>query len=159
MTGKELLKGCWLFDGLSEEQLGLLGTFCGQMQVAEGSVIFREGEPARYLYVVGEGRVGLEMSVQRPDGGLTRPAVVAVLGPGEAFGWSAVVAPHVMTMAARALEPSVVGLLEGKALREVLGCYRDVGYVVMCNLAKLLARRLNQTREALLYERGWAMVG
>lgn len=158
MTVLASLGQCRLFSGLGEHQLRTLATFAWETEVPEGEVVFREGERARCLYAVVRGRVALAMRVQPPDGGPARLATVATLGPGEAFGWSAIVEPHVMTLTARAVEPSTLLVVEGDTLREVLRRYRDVGYLVMAALARLLGERLGQTRQALIYERGWAWV-
>ena len=120
--------------------------------------IFREGERGRFLYVGGEGRAALEMTVKRPDGGLTRPAPVATIGPGETFGWSAIVEPHILTLSAKAVGPCSLILLDGNELREALNQYRDVGFLVLEGVTLLLADRLSQTRETLIYERGWALM-
>lgn len=152
------IKGCALFQGLDDAQLAVLLPLCSATMVAKDALLFQEGDPARFLYIVAQGKVALEMAVCKPDGSLARPATIAVLGPGDAFGWSSLVEPHVFTLSARALEQCQVVCLEGKKVREALEKAYDVGYLVMKNLTRLLAERLAETRGALIYERGWAMV-
>ena len=98
------------------------------------------------------------MTVNRPDGGATRPASVAILGPGEAFGWSSIVEPHISTLSAKAVDTASLISLEGTALWKALDHDRNAGYLVTVGLAKLLADRLVCTRESLILERGWAML-
>jgi CRP-like cAMP-binding protein len=159
MTTMQVLQDHELFRGLDSEELLLLQTFTTAVAVERGSAIFTEGEPARFLYAIRQGKVGLEMAVPKPDGGYTRRMMVTILGPHDVFGWSALVEPHTFTLSARALEQCDLVKVEGRALREALHIYREVGFVVMSNLAEILAKRLAQTRQALVYERGWAMVG
>ena len=45
--------------------------------------------------------------------------------------------------------------LEGSTLRELLADHRDMGYTVMVNVAGLIAERLAETREALVYDRSY----
>lgn len=158
MTTMALLERCELLAGLHEEQVQILTNLAAPLEVEEGTLLFREGDSAKFLYVIGEGKVALEMVVSKPNGGHTHPATVATLGPGEAFGWSAIVDPYVLTMSARAAGPCQLVRLDGVALREVLRSYQGIGFVFMSNLTRLLAGRLARTRETLIYERGWAMV-
>lgn len=120
-------------------------------------MLFRQGQPARALYVVEKGRAALELSLRHAEGAsLAHPATVATVGPGEAIGWSAVVEPHIMTLSARSLGASSFILIDGMALTELLRKHKDMGFVFMEALCRLLAERLMQTRETLIYERGWA---
>lgn len=154
----ESLRRCHLFEGVSDRELTMVLTFAHEVEADAGAVIFREGQHAHSLYVMQEGSAALEMSVQRPDGGVTLPTTVAVLAPGDALGWSALVEPYVLTATARALVPTMLVDVDGQALREFLQRYRDLGYTVMRNLAYLIAQRLTCSRQALIYERGWVLV-
>lgn len=155
MTTKGFLRCSQLFRGVSDELLDLFLDLCQQVRVEAGTPIFEEDQPARFLYIVGHGRVVLGMRLERPDGSVTDLTTVASVGPGEAFGWSALVTPHVLTLSARSVEPSLLLRIEGEALRSTLSLHSDAGYAVMVNVANLLAERLSQTREALVYERGF----
>jgi CRP-like cAMP-binding protein len=151
--GIDSLKSAPLFQGLSEEQLAIFEAIAKPMTAERGTRIIKEGDPARHLCIVRQGRVAIEMALERPDGSYTPRTTVASLGAGEAFGWSALVEPHVLTMSAYAIEPTELLMLEGHKVREVLEGNRQVGYVVMSNVAKLLTRRLTEAREALVYDR------
>ncbi len=155
MTVMRFLQDSKLFGGLRDEQLQGFFPICQHVVIELGASIFRKGEPARFLYIVGQGRVALEMTMERPDGSVTPPTLVASVGLGETFGWSAIVEPHILTLSARAVERCNLVRVEGEALREVLNKHRELGYLVMVNVAKLLAQRLSETREAFVYERGW----
>ena len=158
MTMERFLRESQLFRGVRNQHLQLFLPMCRQDSVTKGAPIFLEGEPARFLYIVTQGRVALEMRLERPDGSVAGPTTVASIGPGDAFGWSALVEPHILTLSAKAVEPSELLLIGADAFREVLGHYPDVGYRVMVNVAKLLAERLSQTREAFVYERSWVFM-
>ena len=153
MTSEHFLRASELFRGVGHEHLRLFLPICRQESVEKGAPIFNEGEPAKFLYIVGQGRAALEMRLERPDGSVAGPTTVASIGPGEAFSWSALVEPHILTLSAKAVEPSELLLIGAEAFREALGRYPDLGYLVMVNVAELLAARLAQTREAFVYER------
>ena len=155
MTAENTLSHCQIFQGLQEDEVSLFVPLREELAVEQGESIFREGNPARYLYMVEEGRVALTMTLSRPDGSVTHPTTVASLGPMEAFGWSSLVEPRVLRFSAQAVEPSRVTRLDGRALQAVLEEHPSVGYRVMVNLTQLLGSRLARTREAFVYERDW----
>jgi CRP-like cAMP-binding protein len=158
MNAAKCLLANEMFRGVSEEHVRLLEGFSSVKTFEIGTRIFNEGDAAKHLYAVGEGCVVLEMSVPSPNGGYLPPTVVDTLLPGEAFGWSVLVEPHVFTLSARTIQPSILVLTDGERLRRALESHKDFGHTVMTNLARLLAGRLAKTREALIYERGWTMV-
>ena len=155
MTTEDALSRCQLFRGLEEDDVRLLVSLREEVSVKQGESIFREGNPARYLYVVEEGRVALTMTLARPDGSVTHPTTVASLGPMEAFSWSALVEPRVLRFSAMAVEPSRLTRIDGRALQSMLDEHPSVGYRVMVNLSQLLGSRLARTREAFVFERDW----
>lgn len=154
-----VLAGSLLFGGVPRERLALFIRISERRRVEKGAAIFQELDPATHVYVLGAGRVALTMTLERPDGSVVPPTVVASVGPGEAFGWSAVVEPNRFTLSARAVESCDLVRIEGRALMETLDAHRDVGYLVMVNMVNLLASRLAETREAFVFERGWVWAG
>ncbi len=153
------LEGHGLFAGLSSQQIQLVSTFSERLTVEKGAAILEQGRPSIALYSLVQGKVGLEAQAPKPNGGSTEPVLVAVLGSGDSFGWSSLVEPHVLTLSAVAMDRCILIRVEAPALREAMQRYRDLGWVVMYNLSRLLAQRLAQTQQALIYERGWALVG
>ncbi len=155
MNIKDSLKASALFQGLSDAELGIFTRSCRKLTVAKGTSVFNEGQPARDLYIVASGRIALDMKLDRPDGSVTPVITVSSLGPGESFGWSAMIEPQVFTLTAEAVENSELISIDGKKLVSILDRNRETGYKVMLNVAKLLAWRLSDTREAFVYERSW----
>ena len=155
MAAENPLSRSQVFKGLNEDEVSLFDPLREVLAVEQGEMIFREGNPARYLFVVEEGRVALTMTLSRPDGSVTHPTTVASLGPMEAFGWSSLVEPRVLRFSAVAVEPSRVTRLDGRALQAVMEQHPSVGYRVMVNLTQLLGGRLARTREAFVCERDW----
>ena len=144
-----------VFQGLSEKDLELLASVCREEVAIKGAVMFKQGESAGSLYLVNKGRIGLHMTLERPDGSSTGPKAVASIGPGEAFGWSTLVHPYISTLSATAVELSTLIALDGPPLYELLNKHRNMGYLVMVNLASLIAERLAETREAFVYDRSY----
>ena len=145
------LERCQLFSGLGKEQMEAILPLCKQVSIEVGGVLFQEGEDSTALYVLEEGKIALEMPVKGRNGRPPQPRVVATLGPGEALGWSAIVEPHLISFTARAVQPCTLVCIDGAALRKLMKSHRELGYEVMAGVAKLLAHRLDQNRQALAY--------
>jgi CRP/FNR family cyclic AMP-dependent transcriptional regulator len=111
---------------------------------AAGEVIFREGHPSLFLYIVKTGRIAVEIHV--PAKG-RRP--IMTVGPGDVFSWSALVEPRIETASARALEATEAWGIKGGALSDL--CREDcaVGFEVYRALAGIICARLNATRSQL----------
>ena len=155
MSIKQALGLSSAFQGVTDEDVELVVPVCREEVITKDATILTQGEPARSLYLVVEGRVGLFMTLERPDGSSSGPKTVASIGPRDLFGWSALVQPYQSTLSATAVEPSRLIVMEGPGLLELLGKHRDMGYLVMANVAILIAERLKDTREALVYDRSY----
>jgi CRP/FNR family transcriptional regulator, cyclic AMP receptor protein len=114
--------------------------------VKAGEVIFREGDTHESVYVVIEGRVGLEMFV--PHRGKVR---FYTADPWEIFGWSSVT-PNVgvRTAGATAVLDGVILKIDASKLGAACEEDHDLGYLVMRRLARVVAGRLMVTRLQLL---------
>lgn len=155
MSIMQTLRESKLFAGVGEEHLQALVPAFRRIDVEKESIVLKEGEPARYVYLVEEGRVILHVNLERPDGSSTGPTTFASITPGEAFGWSALVEPRLNTLSASAAERSSLIRVEEAALREMFSSDPAMGYVVMSNIAEILTERLTGAREALVYHRSW----
>ena len=117
MSIMQTLRESKLFAGVGEEHLQALVPAFRRIDVEKESIVLKEGEPARYVYLVEEGRVILHVNLERPDGSSTGPTTFASITPGEAFGWSALVEPRLNTLSASAAERSSLIRVEEAALR------------------------------------------
>ena len=118
-----------------------------------GTVGFSEGHAAKYVYVIGSGKVALEICVAKPEVGTSTNSPVTVLAAGDAFGWSSLVEPRVLTLTAIAIEHSDIVEINREALHSALGQDQELGCRVMCNLTDLLAYQLRKTRQTFMAER------
>ena len=91
-----------------------------------------------------DGEVSLEVQVSGQEA-----VEVHRGGPGELFGWSGVLDRHAMTATGRATEPTRIALFEIARVLEL--CERDpaFGAVFFRQVARVLASRLDETRQRL----------
>lgn len=150
MITPEYLRRSELFLDLPGDLLERVSTLGEERAYAPGQYVFVEGEESKALYVVGTGLVALEMNLHigRADGS-GRKAFIAVLGPSECFGWSALVPPHQFTMSAIAVQASTVLAIDGAALQQLIAQQPGVGLLLHERLNRLISSRLTEARAKL----------
>jgi CRP-like cAMP-binding protein len=114
MISPAILKRCEFFNGFNELEIAKLATLARDVSVLEGTVIFREQEPADKLCCLLEGEVELYTNVSE-----TNPArlFAGEINPGDAFGVSALLEPYVYRTSARALVVSRYVEIDARKLR------------------------------------------
>ena len=153
MTSKQVFKDCPLFDSLSETDLEKFAAISLPQEWGAGSTVFAEGNPAKDLYVVEQGKVALQMQLPPMQAQLSKRITVDVATKGAALGWSAVVQPHTYTLTAVCLERTRVLAMDGFKLRNLLKADQRIGYEVLSQLIGVVASRLDETRHLLISER------
>ena len=150
MVPISLLKKLKTFDGLAHGELAKIAELCREESYEVGAVIYEEGDKAKDLYIVSQGRVALEMGV--PSWSNTQPTrvTVDVLTVGEVFGRSAIVEPHIRTLSPKCVENASVIAIDGSELRHLMETAPHIGYKLTGRLASAIASRLTNTRRKLL---------
>lgn len=129
--------------GLEEhevEQLAMLGRIA---HYDKGRIVLEEGKEAPEFFLVVSGNVALEIA---PPSGVFR---VDTLGPGDEFGWSAVMDQGTLFQT-RALTDATLLAFDAPRLRAL--CERDsaFGYKFMRRLLGVVSDRLQVTRLHLM---------
>lgn len=131
-----------LFGGIEQECCCYFAQRMEVLQLAAGAVVYEEGDPARDLYVLVEGR----LKVFKPSLSIEVP--LTELLPGDFFGDMSFIDMQPRSATVRAAEPSVLWRLEYAALRETyqsdLKCYT----LVVMNIAREMSRRLRRADRA-----------
>jgi CRP-like cAMP-binding protein len=156
MIPYRLLQGFDLFKGLSEDELKAVAALGREEAFDEGEVVFQEGTEARRVYVLADGRVALRFRL--PLKPLTRETTIDTISKGEAFGWSALVRPHRLTATAICSEQAKCLVFERTDLQQLFQENHHIGYVIMENLAAVIAGRLRDVRLQLIREMGQSLM-
>jgi CRP-like cAMP-binding protein len=144
----DLLQKC---SPLYRKQIALLAT---SKVFLPGSYIFQEGDHERFVYVVAEGEVMLEIKV--PSIGVVR---VHQVGPGDLLGWSPILGRGWMTATARALNPCRLIALDAEQVCSLAERDTRFGMEFFRSMASALADRLRATRLQLPDPRQRQMLG
>lgn len=148
MTSHELLeelRGLPLLTELPEELLEQLARIGRIEEFPAAGAIFRQGEPARTIYLLLRGCAALEICT--PGGGCKRILTVA---EGELLGWSPALGQLQMTATARALTDVRAVAISGAQLLAECEQNPRLGFEFMKRAALALTKRLNATRLQLL---------
>jgi toluene monooxygenase system ferredoxin subunit len=159
MAKLDVIKESYVFQSLSTEELQKLASISREEICASGQYVFREGDQARSLYIVEEGKVELQMRVSFSSEHRTASvATVDVITKGATFGWSAIAKPHLFTGSAQAANTCKLIVIDGSKLLELMDSDHTMGYEVMKRFSEVVTARLVLTRQILLSERGLALL-
>ncbi|MBI4965855.1 MAG: cyclic nucleotide-binding domain-containing protein [Desulfomonile tiedjei] len=139
------LKEADLFMGLSQETMSEIGKIMVEESYNKGALLFSEGDPAQYFYVLQEGRVRLAI-------GKEGKIDYTVSNPGEAFGWSALVDRQCYTTAAECESPTKLIRIEKEKLNKVLERDPGGGMMFFKRLAGAIGERLIHSYNSFLSE-------
>ena len=141
------LRSAEMFAGLSDEIIKKIEEITSVVSYGEGDYIFKERDHAEYLYLVIEGKIGLEINVHSQ---LT--FLIKCIFPGKAFGISAVVdaEKRATVCHAKALEDAKVFRIKGDDLEALFNLNHEQGYIFMRNVGKVLKNRLEIQRVQLV---------
>ncbi len=134
-----------IFGGLNSQQLDVLRPLFIPVECFSGTVLFEQGDPAEYLFLVVSGEVVIRY---KPDDG---PAItVARVHPGSVVGWSAALGNPAYTSGAVCETYTQMLRVRGYDLRLLCNADPDVGFLILERLAKVIAERLRKGQDQIL---------
>ncbi len=144
-TLAEILRDAPLFRGLRSDWVELIAGCGSNVQFEAGELIFREGEPADFFYLVRHGSVALEAHV--PSGG---QLVIETIDAGDVLGWSWLFPPYRWHFDAHATVAVRATAFDGACLRGKCDADPALGYELTSRFAQTLIERLQWTRLRVL---------
>ncbi len=148
----KLLAGFELFKDLGEAQLQAIANTTVEEKFSENQEIFHEHSTASDIYILTEGRVQIVGQLGKTDS-----ATIHMIVPGKLFGEFAFIDGEPRSATAIANKESTVLKIQRDALYAAFEADSLLGFIVMRNLARILARRIRQTghelRSSLMWEK------
>ena len=132
----QILKKLPVFNGLLEEEYFKVLSMCSSKAIAKGEVIFNEGDDGDSSYILLSG--GIDIIVEGKG-------IIHHMHGGEILGEIGLVTNSQRTASAVANSDSVMLHLYADILHEVVKKHPRIGYIIMLNIAKILADRLKLT--------------
>jgi CRP-like cAMP-binding protein len=143
----KLLSQADLFAGLSTDQLTGIAELCQEVTCAEGETLFREGQEAKKLYILLEGKINLQVWLASQREYIT---VEVINKTYQTIGWSGLVPPYFYTSSAVCQTDSRFLAMDGPAFYRLLEQDPFTGFVVMRRITEVVCDRLRNTRVVLL---------
>lgn len=135
----KILKKLPVFKGLLEEEYFKVLGMCSSGVLRKEEILFNQGDDGNSMFIMLSGEINIIV-----DG----IGVVHVMKPGEVLGEIGLVCKTQRTATAMALKDSVYLQLYSEILHEVIKKYPRIGYVIMRNIARILAERLRDQNKA-----------
>jgi CRP/FNR family transcriptional regulator len=134
-----------LFEGISEDQIALLRPLFVASECHAGTVLFEQGEPAVYFYLMISGEVAIHY---KPED--DQDIVIAHIKPGGMIGWSAVIGRRSYTSAAICTEYTKLLRVRGVDLQTLCRQHPETGNQFVDRMAELVAQRLESSHPQVL---------
>ncbi len=145
MVPLETLKNIQFLKDFSDDHLQHLASLAEIKEFPAGSVVFREGQPSSWVYLVVRGDITLELNVP------TRGAMqFQTVGSGDLLAWTPVLGLGAMTATASAQTRSTLLALDAAQIRAFCAHDLSFGFAFMQRIAQVLASRLSATRLVLM---------
>ncbi len=131
----DALKSTYLAAGLTDEQLAELSELATSRTFLPAQRIIRHGDNASDLFVILEGRV----NILTADGDK-----LAEIGPGATIGEIALIDARPRTADAVCIGTVQAAVFDAKALRNEMNSNREMGFMLLANLSRVLCGRLRE---------------
>jgi CRP/FNR family transcriptional regulator, cyclic AMP receptor protein len=143
MTLSETLNAHPFTSGLSEPQVAKLAQLAREVSFREGEIILVAGQQSKHFYLLLAGSLCIEVGTS------SYVVWVQILGPGDAFGWSALLDHHDTLFQVRAREASRALCLDGELLSAVLHADSELAAEILRRTLTLVAGRVQATEARL----------
>ena len=140
----DVLRRSPLFEMLSEAELQVLAELSRARKLAEGDVVFREGDAGDALFVLAKGEV--EVLAGAPSAG---SVALAVLAPPDAFGEMSLIDREVRSATVRARTACVALQLGVESFTAFRKRSHDGFTLFLVNVARVLSSRLREANRRL----------
>ncbi|MBN2302914.1 MAG: cyclic nucleotide-binding domain-containing protein [Anaerolineae bacterium] len=147
MTTPEQLAQSDLFSGLNEQQLASICALCSEITYEAGAILFEEGTAATQVYVLLEGKVGIQVQLSSRPERLTTSLLSQF---GQLVGWSGFMPPNIYTATAVCQDNTRLLVLDGAAFMAVLEADPAMGFVIMRRIAGIISGRLRNIQRFVL---------
>jgi CRP/FNR family transcriptional regulator, cyclic AMP receptor protein len=146
---EQALADCEFFKGLEQSEIQHIASICRAQTYARGELIYQQGDFGEHLYIIAEGQVVLERSMDM--GSRQGRVVIATLGRGRVFGcWSTLLnVSHMMMLRTFCQTPATILILKGAELRELMTRNTRFGFNVLERLCLLLRDRIQAAYGAM----------
>lgn len=145
----EALESSEFFRGLDRKDIEKIAGLCRDETFQPGQVIFRQGDTGDRVYIIAEGQVALERTVDL--GTRKGNVVIGIIAKGRAFGcWSTLLGlSHSFLSSASCQKPTKAVLFNGTEIRALMLSNPALGFCILERLCFFLRDRLQSVYGAM----------
>ena len=140
----QMLKRCEVFVGLDDNDLQKIADLPSWQKCTyeQGERVFSDKDKATHFYILEEGEIRLVVTIHNEKAHEVTEVPVDTITKGDIFGWSSLVPPYSLTMAAICTKQSTVLAVDGTELNSLMDGNQSLGYEVMKGLVRIISARL-----------------
>lgn len=135
----QILRKMPVFDGLLEDEYFKVLGMCNSAAIRAGETLFKQGDEGKSMFILLSGEIKIEVE---------GVGTVHTMKAGEILGEISLVKRVKRTATAVASADSVLLQLYNEILHEVVQKFPRIGYIIMKNVAKILAERIVAQNQA-----------
>ena len=149
MDMEHTLRGCEFFELLGTRELCEISNLGQMMTFQNGEYVFRQGDYGEHIYIIVDGQIYLERTVDLGDH--KGNVVIEILGKGRVLGcWSTLLdMPHNLMSSAVCKQPTKIVAIKGAELRRMMIGNAELGFNLMERLCFLLRDRIQAAYGAM----------
>jgi len=149
MDMEHTLRSCEFFELLGARELVEISKLGQVAAYQSGEYVFRQGDYGEHIYIIMEGLIYLERTVDL--GKHKGNVVIEMLGRGRVLGcWSTLLdMPHVLMSSAVCQKPTKIVAIKGADLRQMMIGNTELGFNLMERLCFLLRDRIQAAYGAM----------
>jgi len=149
MQTPDTLRQFAAFGTLTNEYLKAIAAITTELNLKKGAVIFEEGKPAADMFLLVEGKAELFYVVEETHSNVSKEFGAGEISVGELFGLSALFEPYKYETTAKTARESSILKIDGLELRKLIEKDRELAYLLMKQLVKIMNQKLQNTRAEL----------
>lgn len=127
------LKGVNMFETMSADELKILSNISREIQIEAGKVLFEQGDPCDYLYVIVDGEIEILLNQENAE-----PKILATLDPPTSFGEIALFGDEGRSAGARASKDTSLLGIEKEPLLELIHEHPTISIAIIGQLAGII---------------------
>lgn len=143
---EQFIRGIPLFALVASDEMQEVLRVLRPVQLTAGDVLFREGEPGRAMWVLGD---GTEVSIST-TGGQKRPVAVAYARKGDVIGEMALVDDGARSATAVVTQDGPAWEIDAREFHAMRGTFVPAAFKVLRKICADLCKRLRATNERIV---------
>jgi len=142
----EILQESKIFQGLSDEYMGMIAARGDLINHNQNDVIIEEGQTGHPLYIIVEGQVEVFLPKKKKYYTQERPTRVKLnrLAPGDCIGEYSLIDNEPASASVAAIEPCKVFTITRKDFLEIINSSDHLAKIIYKNMLKVLIKRARQ---------------